>query len=170
MNNYEKTITEKWNLPLEKAIQVESLSQNLDLFTKKDDIIKELYKYLRNKELVQKVLSKYPFNHFQDKRYQIYIHYFIKAERYMIDRKITGDDAFDNELIFNKMQGYYNYYPKEDLALKKYQEKLSQLKEYPEIYCYLEGSCHIIYVKIKLIDTVLNREIASESIKIGEIE
>lgn len=170
MNNYEKTITEKWDLPLEKAIQVESLSQNLDLFTKKDDIIKELYKYLRNKELVQKVLSKYPFNHFQDKRYQIYIHYFIKAERYMIDRKITGDDAFDNELIFNKMQGYYNYYPKEDLALKKYQEKLSQLKEYPEIYCYLEGSCKIIYVKIKLIDTVLNREIASESIKVGEIE
>lgn len=170
MNNYEKTITEKWDLPLEKAIQVESLSQNLDLFTKKDDIIKELYKYLRNKELVQKVLSKYPFNHFQDKRYQIYVNYFIKAERYMIDRKITGDDAFDNELIFNKMQGYYNYYNMIEPAIKKYQEKLSQLKEYPEIYCYLEGSCKIIYVKIKLIDTVLNREIASESIKVGEIE
>ena len=170
MNNYEKTITEKWNLPLEKAIQVESLSQNLDLFTKKDDIIKELYKYLKNKELVQKVLSKYPFNHFQDKRYQIYVNYFIKAERYMIDRKITGDDAFDNELIFNKMQGYYNYYNMKEPAIEKYEEKLELLKKCPGYYCYLEGSCHILYVKIKLIDTVLNCEIASESIKVGEIK
>ena len=170
MNNYEKTIADKWNLPLEKAIQVESLSQNLDLFTKKDDIIKELYKYLKNKELVQKVLSKYPFNHFQDKRYQIYVNYFIKAERYMIDKKITGNDDIDNELIFNKMQGYYNYYNMIEPAIEKYEEKLELLKKYPGHYCYLEGSCHIIYVKIKLIDTVLNREIASESIKVGEIE
>lgn len=170
MNNYEKTITEKWNLPLEESIKVESLSQNLDLFTKKDDIIRELYKYLRNKELVQKVLSKHPFNHFQDKRYQIYVNYFIKAERYIINRKITGNDDIDNELIFNKMQGYYNYYNMREPAIEKYEEKLELLKKSPGHYCYLEGSCHILYVKIKLIDTILNREIASESIKVGEIE
>ena len=139
MNNYEKTITDKWNLPLEKAIQVEALSHNLNSFIHKDDIIKELYRYLKNKELVQKVLSKYPFNHFQDKRYQIYIHYFIKAERYMIDRKITGDDAFDNELIFNKMQGYYNYYNMIEPAIEKYEEKLELLKNIQDIIVILKG-------------------------------
>jgi hypothetical protein len=170
MNTYERTITDKWNLPLEKAIQVESLSQNLDLFTKKDDIIRELYKYLRNKELVQKVLSKYPFNHFQDKRYQIYINYFIKGERYLIDRKITGNDDIDNQLVFNKLQGYYNYYNMKEQAIEKYQEKLELLKKYPGHYCYLEGSCNILYVKIKLIDTISNFEIASQSIKVEGIK
>ena len=138
MNNYEKTIADKWNLPLEKAIQVEALSHNLNSFIHKDDIIKELYKYLKNKELVQKVLYYPPFNHFQDKRYQIYVNYFIKAERYIINRKITGNDDIDNELIFNKMQGYYNYYNTIEPAIEKYKEKLELLKKYPGHYCYLE--------------------------------
>lgn len=156
MNNYEKTITEKWNLPLEESIKVEALSHNLNSFIQKDDIIKELYKYLKNKELVQKVLSYSPFIDYQDTRYQIYVTYAVKAPRYLIERKITGDDSIDDEVIFTSMQGYYNYYPKEDLALKKYQEKLLQLKEYPEIYCYLEGSCTVLMIEIKLVDAVRN--------------
>ena len=169
MNTYERTITNKWNLPLEKAIQVEALSYNLDSFTQKNNIIKELYKYLKNKELVQKILSKHPFNNFYDKRYEIYVTYFIKAERYMINHKLTGDDDIDNELIFSSMQGYYNYYNTIEPAIERYNEKLELLKKHPGYYCSLEGSCDIRYVKIKLLDNFTGYEIASESIKVGGV-
>ena len=167
MNNYERTIANKWNLPLEEALKIEALSHNLNSFIKKEDIIKELYKYLGDNNLVLKILKRHPFNTFSDKRFQIYINYFIKAERCLIDEKITGNDDIDNQLVFSKMQGYYNYYNMREPAIKKYEEKLELLKKYPEHYCYLEGSCKILYVKIKLIDTILNCELASESIKVG---
>ena len=166
MNNYERTLTNKWNLPLEEAIKIEALSHNLNSFIKKEDIIKELYKYLGDNNLVLKILKRYPFNTFSDKRFQIYINYFIKAERYLIDRKITGNDAIDEQVIFNKMQGYYNYYSMIEPAIEKYEEKLELLKKHPEHYCYLEGSCDVLYVKIKLIDTILDSVIKSEAIKV----
>lgn len=168
MNNYERTITEKWNLPLEESIKIEALSQNLDLFTKKDDIIKELYKYLKDKKLVQKILSYSPFIDYQDTRYQIYITYLIRTKKYVL-KGMTGNDSVDNEMVLSFMQGYYNYYPKEDSALKKYQEKLSQLKEYPEKYCYLEGSCTVLQIEIKLVDAVRNCIIERNFIKVPKL-
>lgn len=168
MNNYEKTITEKWDLPLEESIKVEALSHNLNLFIQKDDIIKELYKYLKNKGLVQKVLSYYPFIDYADTRYQIYITYLIRTERYVIEG-FTEDDSVDYEQVVTHIQEYYNYYPTEDSAFKKYQEKLLQLKEYPEIYCHLEGSCTVLNVEIKLVDVVRNVTIESKLIKVSKL-
>ena len=58
MNTYERTITNKWNLPLEKAIQVEALSYNLDSFTQKNNIIKLVaYKDFTHFNLLQREKS-----------------------------------------------------------------------------------------------------------------